>query len=186
MKIFISGGCKNGKSGYGQRLAKSMENENGLYYIATMISSDKEDEERIRLHRLDRLNMGFETLEIKSDILKNLEIYSNKASYLLDSTTALLSNEMFGNGEINENIYLKIVDDFNKILSTFENIVIVSDYIYSDAMDYDKYTNKYIKSLGTIDRAIVKSCDVVIEVTFGNTIVHKGKELLKELDCEFN
>ncbi len=39
MNIFISGGCKNGKSFYTQRAAKEMAEEKDLplYYIATMI-----------------------------------------------------------------------------------------------------------------------------------------------------
>ena len=38
MNIFISGGCKNGKSMYAQKLAKEMADARGraLYYIATV------------------------------------------------------------------------------------------------------------------------------------------------------
>ena len=45
MNIFISGGCKNGKSMYAQKLAKEMADARGraLYYIATMIPTDEED-----------------------------------------------------------------------------------------------------------------------------------------------
>ena len=45
MNVFISGGCKNGKSYYAQRDAKRQAGAAGrpLYYIATMIPHDEED-----------------------------------------------------------------------------------------------------------------------------------------------
>ena len=49
MNVFIGGGCKNGKSHYAQELAKKMSEESGtpLYYVATMISTGREDDRRI-------------------------------------------------------------------------------------------------------------------------------------------
>ena len=52
MSVFISGGCKNGKSFYAQRIAKA--GGAPLYYIATMIPHDEEDLARIRRHRDER------------------------------------------------------------------------------------------------------------------------------------
>lgn len=42
MNIFISGGCKNGKSYHAQELARDMAVQGGLplYYLATMIRHD--------------------------------------------------------------------------------------------------------------------------------------------------
>lgn len=183
MRIFISGGAKNGKSNYAQNLAVKMENGNGLYYVATMIAADKEDRLRIKKHRADRHGLGFETLEIKADI-NTIEQYSSKASYLIDSTTALLSNEMFAKDKIIHGIHKKISQDFN-FLDTHKNVVIVSDNIYSDAFLYDELTNEYRFGLAYIDKIIASKCDIVIEVVFGNIIVYKGQDLFKELACEF-
>lgn len=60
MNIFISGGCKNGKSYYAQRRAKDMAENAGvpLYYIATMIPHDEEDRIRIRRHLSERDGWG--------------------------------------------------------------------------------------------------------------------------------
>ena len=68
MRIFISGGCKNGKSYYAQRLAKAQCIGNGLYYIATMKPVDAEDDERIARHRRERDGFGFTTVEQPFDI----------------------------------------------------------------------------------------------------------------------
>ena len=50
MTIFLSGGCKNGKSTLAQHAAKKLAGDGPLYYIATMIPHDEEDRARIRRH----------------------------------------------------------------------------------------------------------------------------------------
>ena len=61
MNVFISGGAKNGKSMFAQRAAKEMAEEKGarLYYVATMIPHDEEDEARIARHIREREGWGF-------------------------------------------------------------------------------------------------------------------------------
>ena len=65
MNIFISGGCKNGKSYHAQELARNMSREKSLplYYLATMIPTDDEDRARIRRHLSEREGWGFDTIE---------------------------------------------------------------------------------------------------------------------------
>ena len=181
MKIFISGGCKNGKSYYAQHLAKAHRTDY-LYYIATMKSVDGEDDERIIRHRRERDGWGFTTVEQSADIENILHNCDCNGSFLLDSLTALLANEMFlSDGSVNENATEKITDGLLQIMDNIENIVIVSDYIYSDAFIYDELTEKYRKSLAAIDRAAAKNCGVVLEAVYTNIIVHKGKEIFGDI-----
>lgn len=62
MNVFISGGCKNGKSHHAQNIAKTMADEKNLplYYLATMIPKDEEDEARVRRHIRERAGMGLD------------------------------------------------------------------------------------------------------------------------------
>ena len=180
MKVFISGGCKNGKSYYAQHLAKHQQNDGGnpLYYIAAMRSADHEDDERIKKHRNEREGWGFTTVEQWQNIESILDSCDHNGSFLLDSLTALLANEMFSSdGAIHTNASEKIMDGLFKIMRRISNIVIVSDYIYSDAILYDPLTEEYRKSLAALDRFVAKHCDVVIEVCYTQTIIHKGKEV---------
>lgn len=75
MNVFISGGCKNGKSYYAQKRAQNMARQLGkpLYYIATMIPRDEEDRARIRRHLAERDGWGFETLEQPMDLTALLD-----------------------------------------------------------------------------------------------------------------
>ena len=172
MNIFISGGCKNGKSMYAQRLAKDMADKEGtkLYYIATMIPTDEEDRKRIERHIDERNGWGFETLEQGTDICELLkEGVDPKGAFLLDSVTALLSNEMFrSDGTCNLKAGRKVAEELTEFARRTGNTVFVSDYIYSDARNFDAYTDRYRASLAYVDRQLARVCDQVIEVAYGH------------------
>ena len=179
MRIFISGGCKNGKSTFAQWLAKQQQND-FLYYIATMTAADNEDNERIERHQKEREGLGFLTIEQPKNIENILEKCSANGSFLLDSLTALLANEMFGaNGVYEVSACERVANGLSTILSNIQNIVIVSDYIYSDAMLYDPVTETYRKSLASLDQLVAKCCDVVLEAAYTRIIVHKGFDIFK-------
>lgn len=183
MKVFISGGCKNGKSTYAERIAVSMAaSAPPLYYIATMRPSDDEDIARIKRHRKNREGLGFSTVELETDITQILDRCDTRGTFLLDSTTALLSNEMFDReGNYSACAGEKVADGLHSILSQLSDIVIVSDYIYSDATVYDKLTQSYRKALAQADRTCAKMSDVVIEVCYGTLIFHKGRDRFEAL-----
>lgn len=174
MNIFISGGCKNGKSYFAQSLAK-MQAVDGkpLYYIATMDPVDSEDQERIKRHRAEREGWGFTTIEQSCGISSIVADFSG--SFLLDSVTALLSNEMFrSDGSVDLEAHLRISEELIHFADKTGNVVFVSDYIYSDAERYDALTEQYRKGLAWIDRSLAKKCPVVIEVAYGAIRLLKG------------
>ena len=193
MNVLISGGAKNGKSYYAQKLAKQMSEEQAvpLYYIATMIPHDEEDHARIRRHIAERVGWGFETLEQGKDLtalLRRDEAAAGTAAggtgtevrsttgraadprgvFLLDSVTALLSNEMFReDGTTDPQAAERVARDCTAFAKATGNTVFVSDYIYGDADRYDTMTEEYRRGLARIDRALASVCDRVIEVSAG-------------------
>ncbi|MCL2366194.1 MAG: bifunctional adenosylcobinamide kinase/adenosylcobinamide-phosphate guanylyltransferase [Oscillospiraceae bacterium] len=189
MKVFVSGGCKNGKSFYAQRLAKDAAHIDGgislpLYYIATMRPVDSEDDARIARHIDERDGWGFATVEQYERIEEILLKCDCGGSFLLDSLTALLAEEMFRpDGRVDEQAAVRIVQGLTEILDSVSNIVIVSDYIYSDAAVFDPLTELYRKSLAMIDRVAAEMCDVVLEVAYAGVTVHKGKDVFRHEAC---
>ena len=183
MRIFISGGCKNGKSTWAQKLAKKQQREGGrLYYLATMIPHDGEDRQRVARHRQEREGWGFETVEAgKIDGLR-LPQTDRNSSLLLDSVTALLANEMFReDGSVFPEAYHQVEQALRILFARFENIVAVSDGIYSDAFIYDELTERYRQGLAHLDRALAGVSDIVLEACFGKLIAHKGEARMREI-----
>ena len=192
MKVYISGGAKNGKSHYAQALAKDLAEKSGgpLYYIATMIPSDDEDRARIKKHVEDREGWGFITVEEPYAISVDLNA-KGKGTYLLDSVTAILSNNMFtsdntGNYSFNPNAAEQVLTNLRQFAETVENVIFVSDYIYADSINLYlggkaaegqnevDYTEEYRRGLAYIDREMAGLCDMLVEITAGVPIVHKG------------
>lgn len=171
MKIIVSGGAKNGKSTFSENLIKELQGNRNIYYIATMIPHDNEDDLRIKNHKEERKDKGFVTIECGYDV-GSLDLEYD-AVYLLDSITALLSNEMFKNKEVFLDAGKKVLDDLITLSNKVKDIVFVSDYIYSDANQYDSYSEKYRENLAYIDKGLAKICDQVYEVSFGNIKEHK-------------
>lgn len=182
MKMLITGGCKNGKSLYAQKLINKLADRSPKYYIATMQPSDNEDIARIKNHQLERDGWGFITVEQPKDIIEVIEKCEKNSSALLDSTTALLMNEMFASTDVFKHAYRKISKELTTVCSHFSNLVVVSDYIHSDAINYGELTEQYRFGLAKIDRHLARELDVVCEVSFGNLIFHKGVSE-HEADC---
>ena len=178
MTYFISGGAKNGKSTLAQDLTVALSDGGKRYYVATMISSGKEDDERIRRHIADRNGMGFETVECFRNILDCLETADPEGAFLIDSVTALLQNALFPvekNYEMDLEAAKRCGDELIEFAKKVRHVVYVSDYIYSDAERYSESTEAYRKSLADIDRRLAKICDTVVEVSAGQYWIHKGE-----------
>lgn len=172
MTYFISGGAKNGKSTLAQELAVALDAH--PRYVATMISSGAEDDERIRRHLADRDGMGFQTVECFRNILS---IAEPDGTFLVDSVTALIQNALFSP----ENDYApdlpaaqRCISELVAFAGAVRNAVFVSDGIYADAETYSPTTELYRKCLAEADRRLAAVCDTVVEVCGGRPIVYKG------------
>ena len=172
MTVFISGGAKCGKSSLAQNIAVALGGKRR--YVATMLPSGEEDNERIRRHIADRDGLGFETVECFQNILS---VADPDGTFLVDSVTSLLQNSLFPvekNYEMDIDAANRCADELIQFAGTVRHAVFVSDYIYSDAERYSESTEMYRKNLASIDRRLTAACDTVIEVTAGHAIVHKG------------
>ena len=181
MIILLVGGSKSGKSIAAQKYSKIVENKNGaLYYLATMKASDLEDRNRIERHLLERKGWGFKTIEKDKDLKDIIDNLNNKDTILLDSITSLVTNEMFNDGSFIINVSDKILNEIKLINKRVENLIIVTDYLFSDGIIYDNYTESFRREMGKLNINLASIADVVIEYSFNNEIIHKGrKEIMK-------
>lgn len=197
MKILISGGAKNGKSIYAQKISKAMsvKYDVPLYYVATMEPVDEEDENRIKRHIKERAGWGFTTIEeprrlgeiFERDIITGedsnaklgkgtarSENVDERGVFLVDSLTALLGNNMFNsNGNMNLDCFDDVCDDIYRFSMKASNIVLVSDAIGCDGTKFDDFTEAYRRTLARLEREIASYYDRVTEVSVGQIIEWK-------------
>lgn len=181
MIVLITGGCKNGKSNKAQDLAVSYskKQKGKLYYVATMISTGAEDDERIRKHVDNRKDLGFDTIELKyriEDLVDVIRKDENPPAFLVDSLTALLANEMFrtddkGNFYVDHDAAGRVQKGLGILIDECQksgaSIVFVSDGIYSDSIIYGDETIEYQRGLAQLEQLISKRADEVMEMTAG-------------------
>lgn len=175
MNYFLAGGSKSGKSMLGQRVARALAPTLPHYYLATMIPHDPEDDACILRHRAERAGWGFETIECGVNILSALDRAAPNAVFLLDSITALLSNEMFrADGTMDDAAGARLAAQLVTFAQRTGNTVFVCDQIFSDAICYDVWTDRFRQALGQIGTALCAVCENVCEVAAGIPDWYKG------------
>jgi len=173
MIFYLAGGTKSGKSMLAQRIARAMPGPH--YYIATMRPKDAEDDARIAKHLQDRDGWGFRTAEQPDRICGVLDHCDAGGTFLLDSVTALLSNEMFpADGSVDLAAPQRVERELLQLADRTANLVVVSDFIFSDGVSYDALTEAFRAGLGRIGCAMAAAADHAAELTSGLPIWYKG------------
>ena len=88
---------------------------------------------------------------------------------------------MFYNNSFIQDVSDNIFKEIKLIINKVENAIIVTDYLFSDAIVYDDYTETFRKELGKLNIDLAKISDVVIECSFNNEIIHKGRKVIRNL-----
>ena len=197
MIALVVGGAKSGKSMFAQDLAKSLneslknyleedldseleddlEKKNGkLYYVATMNPYDLEDLKRIENHLKEREGYGFNTIEETMDMGKVSKVIQKEDIVLIDSVTSLVTNCMFQGKDFFKEVNEDILSGILEIINVAGDVVIVSDYLFSDSIQYDCYTESFRKEIGIINRKLAELADILVECSYGNIIYHKGRD----------
>lgn len=166
MMILITGGSGSGKSAYGEERILSLPGKKRVY-LATMIPWDEECKKKIARHRLMRAEKSFETIEKYRDI-QEVSIPEH-STVLLECLSNLTANEMFGSGNRGqkEAVGEKIADGVKKINSLADNLVVITNEVFSDGTEYDEETERYRKALGRANCILSEVADEVVEVVWG-------------------
>jgi hypothetical protein len=93
---------------------------------------------------------------------------------LVDSVTALLANEMFSpEGVFDNTAPTRVADCLLRLADRAPHIVFVCDTVFSDAIDFDAFTNAFRAGLAYVAARLAEVCEGVIEVTAGVPTVRK-------------
>ncbi|MBR5088235.1 MAG: bifunctional adenosylcobinamide kinase/adenosylcobinamide-phosphate guanylyltransferase [Ruminiclostridium sp.] len=169
MTTLITGGAKCGKSRLAEKFFDSLTDNK--CYIATMKPFGEDADIAIARHRKIRAGKGFVTIE-KYTALHETAIPEN-SHILLECVANLCANEMFDFEEISDPA-ARIMRGIEHLQACAETLVIVTNNVGSDGVDYGEETNRYIEAMGRVNRLIAELSDNVIECVYGVPIVLKG------------
>ena len=175
MITLVIGGSGSGKSAYAEDLLS--EYDKNKYYLATMIVNDQEAQKRVDRHRELRKDKGFETIECS----RNIDTVAaslpedGSAVVLLECMSNLVANEMFEHSQAQsaEEVTAKLLKDIQYLASKVSQLVIISNNVSEDGIEYDSTTMAYIKAISDFNVRISEIADRVVEVVVGIPIVIK-------------
>ena len=170
MIVLVTGGSGSGKSTWAEKLVASLPTENRVY-IATMQVYDAESVKRVERHRAQRADKGFRTIECEKD-LASANIAEGSV-VLLEDLVNLMANEMFDGGDVS-----RIVPALNILAKKCRHLIMVTNDIFSDGIEYAESTQEYIRQLAEINNAAAQIADCVVEVVYSIPVCVKG-----ELPC---
>lgn len=180
MLILVMGGAASGKSEYAENLCMNQAQGKKKLYIATMQPYGEEAKLRIERHHNLRAEKGFYTIE---KYTKLYEIQNQTyETVLLECMSTLLANEYFceeltaENGkEMEEKSIASIMKGVKRLKNSSETLVVVSNQIFSDGVDYGKESMEYMHALGKLNQLLGREADEVIQVVCGIPVVRKER-----------
>ncbi|MBI5894359.1 MAG: bifunctional adenosylcobinamide kinase/adenosylcobinamide-phosphate guanylyltransferase [Deltaproteobacteria bacterium] len=160
--IFITGGCRSGKSAYALKLAESMKGKKA--YLATGEPLDKEMSERIKKHKKERGN-SWATIEEPINIINIIRKNKKYDVILLDCLTLWISN-MLCKSEI-RNPKSEILKLISACKDKKFTIIIVSNEVGLGIVPDNKVAREFRDIAGYANQSIAKKADEVYFVVSG-------------------
>ena len=167
MIVLLTGGSGCGKSTYAEKIVDVMPREKRVY-IATMQIYDEESVRRVARHRAQRADKGFVTMECPKD-LGTLEIEEGSV-VLLEDLVNQTANEMFDGGDP-----ARIVPALESLASRCRHLVMVTNDVFSDGVQYDPSTQEYLRVLAHVNEQAARLADTVAEVVYSIPLILKGE-----------
>ncbi len=170
MFLVVTGGSGSGKSAYAESRIVDWQGS-VRYYLATMACYDEETKKRIARHRAMRAGKGFTTIERPLDLV-GLKL-AQSGDVLLECMSNLSANECFDPAGAGEAAFAAITAGIEAVLAQCDNLLVVTNEIFSDGIQYDEMTEAYLRLLGRINSWMAERADEVVEVVCGIPLVHK-------------
>ena len=171
--IFITGGCRSGKSRYALDYANRHFSKK--LFLATSEALDEEMAQRIENHKKVR-GPEWQTIEEPVEIVNKIKEYGEDGKVILiDCLTLWLYNLLMRWGDD-----LRIIDETDKLTNIIKqnpaSFILVSNEVGMGIVPADPLSRRYRDLLGTMNQRIAEALNTVIFMVSGIPLFLKGKE----------
>ncbi len=170
--IFITGGCRSGKSRYALDYANHHFSKK--FYLATGEPLDEEMARRVENHKKVR-GPEWQTIEEPVEIVNRIEHHGDEGVILLDCMTLWLSNLLIkwdDDQRVTDEVG-KLTDALQKIHSSF---IIVSNEVGMGIVPADPLSRRFRDLSGIANQRLAQQADTVIFMVSGIPLFLKGRE----------
>lgn len=98
-----------------------------------------------------------------------------KGVVLLECMSNLAANELYSPDGAGDDAVESIQRGIRHLKSQCEELVIVSNEVFSGGSNYEGDTLRYLRVLADVNRMLAGEADTVYEVVCGAPVCHKGK-----------
>jgi adenosylcobinamide kinase/adenosylcobinamide-phosphate guanylyltransferase len=171
--IFITGGCRSGKSRYA--LDYVNRHFSKKLYLATCEVLDQEMAQRVENHKKMR-GPEWQTVEEPLEVVEKVRRYGDEAEVvLLDCITLWLSNLLLKWDDDS-----KVTGEVDRLIETLKksqaSFLIVSNEVGMGIVPADPLSRRFRDLSGTANQRIAEVADTLILMVSGLPIFLKGKE----------
>lgn len=176
--IYVSGGCRSGKSAQAQRLAEALEGRRG--YVATCPRIDPEMDERIARHRRDREGRGWRTIEAPLELGEAIRSAAGLDVLLVDCLTLWVNNLLYEaqreNRDLGEDEVAGLCRELVEACRGREGTVIfVSNELGMGLVPADSMARRYRDLVGRCNQVIAAAADEALFMVSGVPLTLKAE-----------
>ena len=171
--IFITGGCRSGKSTYALQLAERMPAEKKIF-IATCVPQDDEMKQRVAKHQRERSRNWItveESLRLPEAILQNSR---REEVILIDCLTLWVSNLLMETDDTKQ-LEQTITQLIHSIEKAQGPIVLVSNEVGAGIVPENRLARQYRDIIGLVNQAVAQTAGKVIWMVAGIPVTVKGE-----------
>ena len=171
--IFITGGCRSGKSRYALHYAN--QHFSRKLFMATCEALDEEMARRIENHKKVR-GPEWQTIEEPIEIVRKIRESGRDGEVILIECLTLWLYNLLTKWDND----LKIIDETEKLIKTVKQspacFILVSNEVGMGIVPADPLSRRYRDLLGAMNQKIAEALDTVIFMVSGIPIFLKGNE----------
>lgn len=172
MLTLVIGGAASGKSAYAESLC--LCSPLPRTYLATMQVWDAECAARVAKHRAMRAEKQFTTVECPLHL--DRVALPRRGTVLLEDLGNLAANELYDLDGAGAETAAAILQGIDKMLLQCDNLIVVSNEVFSGGADYAGDTDRYLHALAAVNNAAAARADRVVRVVCGIPVYYKGSE----------
>lgn len=174
MLTLVIGGAASGKSAFAESLC--LRSPLPRTYLATMQVWDAECAARVAKHRAMRAEKQFATVEAPLHL--DRVALPRRGTVLLEDLGNLTANELYDPDGAGDEAAAVILRDIEKLTAQCENLILVSNEVFSGGADYAGDTDRYLRALAAVNNAAAARADAVVRVVCGIPVYYKGNDVL--------
>jgi adenosylcobinamide kinase/adenosylcobinamide-phosphate guanylyltransferase len=180
--IFVTGGCRSGKSSHALSLTNSILGSKT--FIATCVPHDEEMKDRVKRHQAERLGQDWETMEEPIE-LANVIDNSSSSIILVDCLTLWTSNLMFDSES--KNVELEesgMSEKVNIVIKACERsdatIIFVGNEVGLGIVPDNALARRFRDLNGRCNQMIAQASDDAVMMVSGCPLMLKSSPLRNE------